>query len=541
MSGLVGLGMGYLTLRLRGAFFAIATLALAVVLQTLVVNWNFVGGSRGAYMIRPEKRAGSIGNYIQYLFLVMLALAVIAIAMARSIERSRAGLWLCRHPRRRAGGRGFGCADAAAQAHRHHAVGRPHGHGRRAVALLRRLSPSRLRPSSSEYAVNSIAMPMIGGTTAWLGPVIGAVLLGTLQQVATVTISSALNLLIVGVLLVGFVIVAPNGIVGLWQRIARRSGSAMSAASAEVDRLGKRFGGFVALDGIDLAVLPGERLGLIGPNGSGKSTLVNCICGTLATRPARCGSTAAISTGVGAHQRTRLGIARSFQLPRPFASMTVAENLRVPLLYTVNARRALPLDAPRSTARCAELLHAGRARRPRPAMPARPHPGRDAQARARPRHGGGAPAAHRGRGDGGPVASRGRRHRGAADQAERARRHHHPDRAHHARRDELFAAAGRAGLRPQDRRRRAPRRSSAIPTWRGPTLANSLAIAGVDAAYGAVRVLEDVSMTVAAGETVVLLGTNGNGKSTLMKCIMGIVPAVRRPHRRRDRRRSATT
>src|SRR5918912_436334 len=73
----VGLGTGYLTLRLRGAFFAIATLALAVVLQTLIVNWDFVGGSRGAYIIRPNT-IPIIGNYIEYLFLLMLALAVIA-------------------------------------------------------------------------------------------------------------------------------------------------------------------------------------------------------------------------------------------------------------------------------------------------------------------------------------------------------------------------------------------------------------------------------------------------------------------------------
>ena len=72
-------------------------------------------------------------------------------------------------------------------------------------------------------------------------------------------------------------------------------------------------------------------------------------------------------------------------------------------------------------------------------------------------------------------------------------------------------------------------------------MANSLAIESIDAAYGAVRVLERVSMTVDAGETVVLLGTNGNGKSTLMKCIMGIVPPLRGPHHRRDRRRDATT
>ena len=77
-----------------------------------------------------------------------------------------------------------------------------------------------LQPASAfalEYAVNSIAMPMIGGTTTWIGPLIGAILLGTLQQITTVTISSAVNLLIVGVLLVAFVIIAPNGLVGLWQ------------------------------------------------------------------------------------------------------------------------------------------------------------------------------------------------------------------------------------------------------------------------------------------------------------------------------------
>ena len=60
-------------------------------------------------------------------------------------------------------------------------------------------------------------MPLIGGTTSWAGPLIGAVLLGTMQQVATVTISSAVGLLIVGLLLVGFVVAAPNGILGLWQ------------------------------------------------------------------------------------------------------------------------------------------------------------------------------------------------------------------------------------------------------------------------------------------------------------------------------------
>jgi branched-chain amino acid transport system permease protein len=82
-----------------------------------------------------------------------------------------------------------------------------------------------VEPSSAfnlSYAVNSLAMPMVGGTTSWVGPIIGAILLGTVQQFATVTISSELNLLIVGVVLVAFVVLAPEGILGLIRRLGGR-------------------------------------------------------------------------------------------------------------------------------------------------------------------------------------------------------------------------------------------------------------------------------------------------------------------------------
>jgi branched-chain amino acid transport system permease protein len=219
VSGIVGLGMGYLTLRLRGAFFAIATLALAVVLETLVVNWDYVGGSRGAYIVRPEAIA-PFGSYIKYLFFIMLLLAIGAITVARLTERSRLG---------------YGFATIRDDEVAAEASGVP--------TLRLKLTATTisgalmgmagapfpyyigfLQPSSAfslDYAVNSIAMPLIGGTTSWVGPLIGAILLGSLQQIATVTISSAVNLLIVGLLLVGFVIVAPNGIVGLVQKYIR--------------------------------------------------------------------------------------------------------------------------------------------------------------------------------------------------------------------------------------------------------------------------------------------------------------------------------
>lgn len=211
--GLLGLGMGYLTLRLRGVFFAIATLAMAIVLETLITNWHYVGGASGAYVLRPAT-IEPFGDYIEFLFFVMLLLAIFAVAVARWIERSRIG-------------RGFSAIrddELAAEC-----TGVP---TLRLKLLATTVSGflmgiagapfamyvSFIEPASAfnlVYAVNSIAMPMIGGATTWIGPLVGALLLGTVQQVATVTISSELNLLIVGVLLVFFVIAAPDGIVGL--------------------------------------------------------------------------------------------------------------------------------------------------------------------------------------------------------------------------------------------------------------------------------------------------------------------------------------
>ena len=130
----------------------------------------------------------------------------------------------------------------------------------------------------------------------------------------------------------------------------------MSAPLLQVRSLCKRFGGFVALDGIDLDVQPGERLGLIGPNGSGKSTLVNCVCGTLHNETGSVRFAGQLLDGLPAHRRTHIGIARSFQLPRPFISLSIADNLRVPLLYTVRRRSLLLRSARELDERCMELL-----------------------------------------------------------------------------------------------------------------------------------------------------------------------------------------
>ncbi|HYS56887.1 MAG TPA: ABC transporter ATP-binding protein [Burkholderiales bacterium] len=118
----------------------------------------------------------------------------------------------------------------------------------------------------------------------------------------------------------------------------------MDAALLEVEGVTKRFGGFTALESVDFVVRPGERVGLIGPNGSGKSTLVNCIAGTLKNEEGSIRFEGKEICGHAAHRRIRMGLARSFQIPKPFASMTVLDNLCVPLVYAARKHEKLAAD-----------------------------------------------------------------------------------------------------------------------------------------------------------------------------------------------------
>ncbi len=220
IAGIVGFGMGYLTLRLKGAYFAIATLAFAIVLNTVFNNWYFVGAARGVSVLRPPAPY-FFGTYPRYLFGVMLGLAVLSVLIARAVEYS----WI---------GRGLATIrddEIAAEC-----SGVP---TLRLKLIATTLSGALMGMAGAPFAyyityvdpasafslttaVNTVAMPVIGGMTSWIGPVIGALLLGTLEQVTTVTISSALSVMLVGVLLVTFVALAPRGILGvvkaLWER-----------------------------------------------------------------------------------------------------------------------------------------------------------------------------------------------------------------------------------------------------------------------------------------------------------------------------------
>jgi branched-chain amino acid transport system permease protein len=219
VSALLGLGIGYLTLRLRGVFFSIATLALSIVLQTMIMNWDYVGGSRGLSVLRPG--GPPFGNYVVFLFTVMLGLAVIAVLVARFIERSWIGRGLAALRDNEEAAECMGVPTLKLKLFATTVSGFLLGVAGAPFPYY----VTFVEPNSAfaiDYAVNALAMPMIGGTTSWVGPVIGAVLLGTTQQLATVTISSELNLLIVGVVLVAFVVLAPEGILGLVRRLRTR-------------------------------------------------------------------------------------------------------------------------------------------------------------------------------------------------------------------------------------------------------------------------------------------------------------------------------
>jgi branched-chain amino acid transport system permease protein len=218
--GLIGLGVGYLTLRLKGVYFAIATLAMAIVLETLINNWSYVGGARGAYLLTPENYLW-FNSYIEMVFMVMLILTLGAVAISRRLNSSRLGRGLAAIRDDEVAAECAGVPTLRLKLISTTLMGALMGvAGAPYPFFVTFIEP--LSAFNLFIAVNAIAMPMIGGTAHWMGPVIGALLVGTTQEIITVSISSELNVLLVGIMLVLFITLAPQGIVGLWQKFRAR-------------------------------------------------------------------------------------------------------------------------------------------------------------------------------------------------------------------------------------------------------------------------------------------------------------------------------
>ncbi len=224
MGGLLGLGIGLLTLRMRGIFFSIATIAVAIIIETVITNWRFVGGAAGIQLTRPPVMP-PFDSYVKMLFFVQALLVVTAIAVARYIQNSRMGrgLHALRDDELAAECTGvptlrlklLACMISGALIS---AGGAP------AAMYLSFANPD--SAFNLNYSVSVLAMALIGGTAHWIGPVLGAVLLASTQQYLAVTISSEINLLVLGVMLVLFVVAAPKGIIGLVSRFTGKGGHA---------------------------------------------------------------------------------------------------------------------------------------------------------------------------------------------------------------------------------------------------------------------------------------------------------------------------
>jgi branched-chain amino acid transport system permease protein len=224
VGGLLGLGVGLLTLRMRGIFFSIATIALAIVIETAITNWRFVGGAAGIQLQRPPVMP-PFDSYVKMLFFVQALMVVIAIAITRFIQNSRIGrgLHALRDDELAAECTGvptlrlklLACVISGALIS---AGGAP------AAMYLQFANPD--SAFNLNYSVSVLAMSLIGGTAHWIGPVLGAILLGSTQQLLAVTISSEVNVLVLGLMLVLFVVAAPKGIIGLVGRLTGKGGHA---------------------------------------------------------------------------------------------------------------------------------------------------------------------------------------------------------------------------------------------------------------------------------------------------------------------------
>jgi len=220
MGGLLGFGVGMLTLRLRGIFFAIATVAVIFIMETLMINWRYVGGATGLQLLRPEV-IWPFESYTRMLFVLMAFMAVASVAIARYVQDS----WIGR------GLRALRDSEEAAEA-----CGVPTlrlklfactvmGALMAAAGAPMPMYLSFIEPASTfnlSYTIGALGSAIIGGMSHWMGPIIGALLLGSLQQIVTVTVSGEVNVLIVGVLLVLFVVLAPEGILGLVKKAMAR-------------------------------------------------------------------------------------------------------------------------------------------------------------------------------------------------------------------------------------------------------------------------------------------------------------------------------
>jgi branched-chain amino acid transport system permease protein len=354
IAALLGVALGAVVFRVksvRGELFALLTLAVTFVVATIIINTPIDGGP-GVYLNAVQVPAIA-PNASSSLYLLALAGAVGTVLVAYAVQRSKLGTGL------------FAIHDDEDVAE---VMGVPtYRYKLLAVALSSALAgvAGGIHALFVQYVtvgetfnitvpLTVVLMSVLGGTRYWGGPAVGAVFITGLLYYFTAGNSPLLGKAAVGAILVVVILFMPNGIMGSvakwWPRrkpvvpttpaqapatsvapvAARATGSAepaMGAPLLEVAGLSKAFRGVQALDGVTLEVRRGEILGLLGPNGSGKSTFINVVSGHFEPSAGHVRFEGRDLGGLDAHQIARSGIARTYQIPRPFAHMTVLQNV----------------------------------------------------------------------------------------------------------------------------------------------------------------------------------------------------------------------
>jgi branched-chain amino acid transport system permease protein len=348
VAALFGVGMGAVVFRvrrLRGELFALLTLAITFVLATIVLNTRIDGGP-GVYLSAvPLPRTA--GSATATLYLLGLAAAAVTVATAYAVHRARwgAGLFAIHDDedvaevlgvptyryKLRALGLSAGLAGVAGGVH---------------AMFVTYVTVA--ETFSIVVPLYVVLMSVVGGARHWIGPAIGATLVTVLMNGVTGGQTAVAGRAMVGLTLMLVILFLPEGITGFVTR--RRSARSLSttprpAAGEPVSggagprRVGppllvcadvrKAFRGVQALGGVSLEVREGEILGLVGPNGSGKSTLINVVSGHHGTDGGRIVVGGVDVTGRQAHEIARLGVSRTYQIPRPFGHLTVRDNVAV--------------------------------------------------------------------------------------------------------------------------------------------------------------------------------------------------------------------
>jgi branched-chain amino acid transport system permease protein len=358
VAALLGLGLGAVVFRVRhvrGELFALLTLAATFVLATIVLNTPIDGGP-GVYLSAvpvPKLAPTASGAF----YMMALLLAIVTVGIAYAITRARLGLGL------------FAIHDDEDAAevmgvptYRYKLVAFGVSCALAGVAGgIQALFVSYVTANGTfniTVPLTVVLMSVLGGTRSWGGPAIGATAITILLYATTAADQPVAGKAAVGAVLVAAILLMPEGILG--RAFARRGRGAPPASPASavpvhadvvavaiesppvegertalltVRGVAKSFKGVRALDGVDLDVREGEVLGLIGPNGSGKSTLINVVSGHFRADAgsARFGNVDLLA--LPAHRIARAGVARTYQIPRPFAHLTIRDNVALAAMF----------------------------------------------------------------------------------------------------------------------------------------------------------------------------------------------------------------